>query len=107
MKTRNLICQCGCGTEFTQDGVGRVRRYLNDTHKSAANNARTRTLVHRGRIVKEAVLFRHIVDNMETEDIAAWYPDLSADQWCVIDAIRNSGLSYDVFSTLMLDMAVW
>jgi len=63
--------------------------------------------VHRGRIVKEAVLFHHIVDNMETEDIAAWYPDLSADQWCVIDAIRNSGLSYDVFSTLMLDMAVW
>lgn len=103
----DVLCGCGCGTPVPQVGVGRPRKYVNNLHKSTANNQRTRNLVKRGKSVKDAVLFRHIVDNMDTDDIAAWYPDLSIDQWTVIDAIRNTGLDYDTFITIMLDMAGW
>jgi len=104
---RVLLCQCGCGETFYQSRVGRVRKYKNETHKSRANNQRTRTLVQRGKSIKDAVLFRNICDNMETEDICAWFPDLTNEQWIVIDAIRNSTLTYDTFAALLTEMAAW
>lgn len=107
MATRVLTCQCGCNTTFTQDGVGRVRKYLNAAHKSNANNNRTRELVKRGRSVKEAVLFAHVCDNLQTADIAAWFPDLTRAQWEVIYAIQASGLGYAVFAETLSEMAAW
>jgi hypothetical protein len=35
------ICMCGCGTSFVENGKGRKREYLNDTHKKRAYRERT------------------------------------------------------------------
>jgi len=104
---RILTCQCGCGEVFNQDGVGRVRKYKDATHKSRANNNRTSEAVRLARSIKGAVLLRHICDNMETEDIALWYPDLTVDQWAVIDAIRNTAITYDCFMAALSEMSKW
>ena len=107
LEYREIECACGCGERFTQARVGRVRKYKDDTHKSRANNKRTWEAVAIARSLKGAVLLRHICDNMETEDIALWYPDLSVDQWAVIDAIRNTTIPYDNFMAALSEMAKW
>lgn len=104
---RELICQCGCGEAFTQSRVGRARKYKNATHKSRANNKRTSEAVKRGASLEGAALLRYMCDSMETEDIAAWYPELTTEQWIVLDAIRNTTLTYDAFVAAMLTMAGW
>lgn len=104
---RTLVCQCGCNKTFTQSRVGRVRKYLNNTHKSDANNKRTAQLVKRGKSLGDAKLLCLIIDDMETEDIAAWYPDLSTEQWVVIDAMRNTTLQCHVFLQVLSEMAAW
>jgi hypothetical protein len=33
---RQCTCECGCGEAFYQKRIGRVRKYMNNSHKAAA-----------------------------------------------------------------------
>lgn len=37
---REVECECGCGTRFLQAKVGRVRKYLDNSHKAYAYRTR-------------------------------------------------------------------
>lgn len=100
------MCACGCGQPVQQIGVGRRRKYVNNTHKSAANNQKTRDLVKRGFDLKEAVLLRHMI-TMSWEDLIAWYPDLSEAQIAVLSMLKEYRGGYDEIVAAFSEMAGW
>lgn len=40
---RECVCECGCGETFFQKRVGRVRKYLDNSHKSKAYTERKKS----------------------------------------------------------------
>lgn len=53
---RQCVCECGCGTVFYQKRIGRVRKYLDKTHKAKAHKvSKTKPLI--GDTVKEILLY--------------------------------------------------
>lgn len=75
---RKIVCECGCGTEFHQPAIGRARKYLNDSHKSAASRKRKAESANKpliGDTVKELLDYLDTV--FEVEHSLEW---LDADE---------------------------
>lgn len=45
---REIMCKCGCGTQFYQPRVGRARQYLNNQHKEKAYRQKAKEAKERG-----------------------------------------------------------
>lgn len=57
---RQCECECGCGEQFFQRRVGRVRKYIDKTHKARAYRAKREQSAVKplmGTLVKELLLF--------------------------------------------------
>jgi len=74
---RECVCECGCGETFFQRRVGRVRKYIDNTHKSRAATERKKAGKTAKPLIGDTVkeLLDYLDSVFEVEHSLEWLSD--------------------------------